>query len=108
MGIDLKKINGAKVFSFLLNHADQAVNIVEATKHLFTSGADKKAAAMTIVSNAVDMADFSDEEKALAQLPETQALWSKLIELRVQALKTKTELMTVIDAIKHRGEIAPA
>lgn len=106
MTINFRKIDIGKVLGFLVNHADQAVNIVEASKELFTSGADKKAAALKIVSNAVDIADFSDEERALALLPQFAALRDAMVEASVQVLKTKQALRAALE--QYRAERAQA
>ena len=58
------------------------------------------------------MAQFTEDERAMARLPECQAAWDSLIEARVSVQKAYaasekavSELHAIFDAIKQRGTL---
>lgn len=104
-------LNILKIISFIGRHAKDGVQVVEATKELFTNGADKKQKVRDLIEAAITKGaqldahesdhQLSKAEQVLALLPECREAYDALIEARVAVLKAEAALRAVLDEARE-------
>lgn len=98
-------INIGKVAKFVVEHAGVGVKLAQSIGRLI-KGSDKKAAVQDIIADALATAgDLTDDERALAIVPEVREAIDAIIDAKVAVMKAERELRDVIDAIKRRHAV---